>query len=173
VKLGKAATKSAPDWARGWCLLGALQIDAGRIDASRRAYRRALDCIDDSWLVASDLDDTAWQARAGLARLHLGRGEYREAFECFFGAVAVNPTSAGLRVELAHLYEAFGRSVDNRDQLERAIGAGRVGPEAHLAFADFFTKRAEEALLRGLADNAESRALLERIESLRASSPST
>ena len=44
----------------------------------------------------------------------------------------------------------------------------RAGPAAFAAFGDFFTKKAEEALLRGLVDNAESRPLLERIERLRA-----
>jgi hypothetical protein len=45
--------------------------------------------------------------------------------------------------------------------------AAAAGAEAHLAFGDFFTRKAEEALLRGLVDNAESRALLMRIERLR------
>ncbi len=59
------------------------------------------------------------------------------------------------------------QSADARRQLERAMAVAGAGPEAYLAFGDFFTKKAEGALLRGLADNAENHALLERIERLR------
>ena len=44
----------------------------------------------------------------------------------------------------------------------------RAGPGAYVEFGDFFTSKAEAALVHGLADNAESPVLLERIEQLRA-----
>jgi hypothetical protein len=61
-----------------------------------------------------------------------------------------------------------GRLGDARRHLERAVAVARTAPEAHLAFGDFFLRQAEASLVRGLADNTESSALLERIEKLRA-----
>jgi hypothetical protein len=72
-------------------------------------------------------------------------------------------------VLLARAYEASGRSGDARRHLESAMEVARGGAESYAAMGDFFTKKAEEALLRGLVDNAESRPLLERLERLRAS----
>jgi Flp pilus assembly protein TadD len=168
VYLCKAATKWAPDWARGWSLLGAALADAGRLKAALRAYGRALDCVGDTWLVEGDPDDTAWQVRAGIAKIHLVRGEYTEAAGRLRDAVALNPMNADLRVQLAHAYEAVGRPAEARRHLESAMMLAQAGPDAYAAFSDFFARRAEEALLRGLADNAENRGLLERIERLRA-----
>ncbi len=48
VKLCKTATKRAPDWARGWCLLGSALVEAGRLPAAHKAYTRALDCAGDT-----------------------------------------------------------------------------------------------------------------------------
>jgi glycosyltransferase involved in cell wall biosynthesis/GT2 family glycosyltransferase/Flp pilus assembly protein TadD len=168
VKLSKAATKLAPGWAQGWCMLGAAQADAGHPKAALRAYTRALNCDGDTWLTSDAPDDTAWRVRAGMAKIHLATNQYAEAAECLVGALAQNPTNAELHALLAHTYEAVGRSGDARRHLESAVMVARAGPGAYLAFGDFFTKKAEEALLRGLVDNAESRLLLERIERLRA-----
>jgi glycosyltransferase involved in cell wall biosynthesis/Flp pilus assembly protein TadD len=168
VKLCKAATKLAPSWAQGWCMLGAAQVDAGRPKAALRAYSHALNCDGDTWLTSDVPDDTGWRVRAGMAKIHLAANQYGEAADCLVGAVALNPTNAELHALLAHTYEAVGRSGDARRHLESAVMVARAGPEAYLAFGDFFTKKAEEALLRGLVDNAESRLLLERIERLRA-----
>ena len=168
VKQCKAATKLAPAWAQGWCVLGAAQVDAGRPKAALRAYTRALNCDGDIWLTSDVPDDTGWRVRAGMAKIHLAANQYGEAADCLVGAVALNPTNAELHALLAHTYEAVGRSGDARRHLESAVMVARAGPEAYLAFGDFFTKKAEEALLRGLVDNAESRPLLERIERLRA-----
>ena len=168
VKLCKAATKSAPDWAHGWCVLGAALVDAGRLKAALRAYTRALDCAADTRLADLDADDTAWQVRAGMGKIHLAREEYWHAVECLSGAVTLHPSSAELRVWLARAYEAVGRSGEAQHQLERAATVARVDPGPYVDVGDFFTRRAEDALLRGLADNPESRVLLERIERLRA-----
>jgi glycosyltransferase involved in cell wall biosynthesis/GT2 family glycosyltransferase/Flp pilus assembly protein TadD len=168
VKLCKVATKLAPDWAQGWCMLGAALVDSGRQKAALRAYARALECVGETWLPPGDPDDTVWQVRAAMGKIHFGFEQYDEAAECLSGAVALRPDAAELRVWLARVYEAVGRSADARHHLERAVTVARTGPEAYVAFGDFFTKRAEGALLRGLADNAESRVLLERIERLRA-----
>jgi hypothetical protein len=80
----------------------------------------------------------------------------------------MNPTNVDLRVWLAEAYQAVGRSGEARDHLQQAVSVARAGPGAFLAFGEFFTKKAEEAFMRGLADNPESRELLERIERLRA-----
>ena len=168
VKLCKAATKRAPDWARGWCMLGEALVDAGRPDAALRAYTRALECSGEMMLPGDAPDDTAWQVRGGMAKIHLAREEYAAAADCLTGAVALNPNDAELHALLARAYEATGRSVDARRHLERAVTVARGGAGAYIAMGDFLTKKAEEALLRGLVDNAESRVLLERIERLRA-----
>jgi glycosyltransferase involved in cell wall biosynthesis/GT2 family glycosyltransferase/tetratricopeptide (TPR) repeat protein len=168
VKLCKAATKLAPAWAQGWCMLGAAQVDAGHPKAALRAYTRALNCDGDIWLTSDVPDDTGWRVRAGMAKIYLAANQYGEAADCLVGALAQNPTNAELHALLAHTYEAVGRSGDARRHLESAVMVARAGPGAYLAFGDFFTKKAEEALLRGLVDNAESRLLLERIERLRA-----
>ncbi len=47
------------------------------------------------------------------------------------------------------------------------------GPDAYIGFSDFFTTKAEAARSRGLADNAERRVLLARIERIRAARAST
>jgi glycosyltransferase involved in cell wall biosynthesis/tetratricopeptide (TPR) repeat protein len=167
VKLGKAATKWAPEWAQGWCVLGEVLIDDGRLKAALRAYERALDCGDESWLALEIPYDTVWQARAGMGRIHIACEQYVEAAECLAGALVLNPWNAELHVQLARAYEALGRSGDARRHLERAAAVTRTSPDAHLAFGDFFLRQAEASLVRGLADNAESSALLERIEKLR------
>jgi tetratricopeptide (TPR) repeat protein len=167
AKLCKAATKCAPEWAQGWCMVGGALIDAGRLKGALRAYTRALDLLDPS-RPSGDPDDAAWQARAGIGRIHLSRGEYGEAAAVLSRAVALNPSNAELRVWLARAYEAIGRAADARAELDRAMTIPRTGPEAYLAFGDFFTRKAEQALLRGLADNPENRALLDRLERLRA-----
>ncbi|HXN59801.1 MAG TPA: glycosyltransferase [Acidimicrobiales bacterium] len=169
VKLCKAATKRAPEWAQGWCALGAAQVEAGKFKAALRAYGRALSCTGDSWLdPGSDYDDAAWLVRAGMGKIHFALKQYGEAAECFGSALMVNPGHSELHLWLARAYEALGQSVDARRHLEEATTGSRTGPEAYVAFGDFFTKKAEEALLRGLAQNAESTLLLERIERLRA-----
>jgi Flp pilus assembly protein TadD len=170
VKLCKTATKRAPEWARGWSMLGAALVEAGRLPAALNAYTRALDCTRDSLPGSGtgDPDDTAWQVRAGMGKIHLALEEYEEAAACLTDAVSRNPGDAELRVWLARAQEALGRSGDARHQLERAIAVSHGGPEAFIGLSDFFTSKAEAALIRGLADNSESRALLERIERLRA-----
>ncbi|MEY2461027.1 MAG: superkiller protein 3, partial [Acidimicrobiaceae bacterium] len=169
VKQSRAATKAAPDWAYGWCILGAALVDTGRWKAALRAYTRALDCTESTWLAGGEFDDTAWQVRAGMGKIHLAQEEYWQAIECLDGAVARRPGDAELRVWLARAYEAVGRPADALQQLERVTTMARAGTDAYVAIGDFFMRKAEDALLRGLADNAESRALLERIERLRAS----
>ena len=168
VKLCKTATRLAPEWAEGWCVLGAALVAAGREQAALRAYARALRCTTDSWPASEVPDDTTRKVRAGIGRIHLSRGEYREAADCLRSAVAQNPADTALLTLLARAEEALGRSTEAGDHLRQAIIVPRAGPEAAAAFADFFTGKAEAALLRGLADNAESRVLLERIERLRA-----
>jgi tetratricopeptide (TPR) repeat protein len=168
VKWCQAATKRAPGWAPGWSALGAALGEAGRPKAAVRAYLRALDCSPDPWPGSSSPDDTAWQVRAGIGRIHLAWEEYGAAANWLGGAVAQNPGNAELRVWLARAYEGLGQSAEGLRHLERAMTMVRAGPEAYLGFSAFFTRKAEAALVRGLADNAESRALLERIERLRA-----
>src|SRR5262249_27285000 len=94
------------------------------------------------------------------------REEFGQAADCLTHAVALNPSSPELRIMLARAYEGARQPGEARRHLERAV-AMPGGAEAHLAFGDFFAGKAEEALLRGLVDNTESRALLERIERLR------
>jgi GT2 family glycosyltransferase/glycosyltransferase involved in cell wall biosynthesis/tetratricopeptide (TPR) repeat protein len=168
VKLGKTATKWAPEWAQGWCVLGEVLIDDGRLKAALRAYERALDCGDESWLAPDIPDDTVWQARAGMGRIHIACEQFEQAAECLAGALVLAPWNAELHVQLARAYEAVGRLGDARRHLERAVTVARTAPAAHLAFGDFFLRQAEASLVRGLADNTESSALLERIEKLRA-----
>jgi hypothetical protein len=68
---------------------------------------------------------------------------------------------------LARAAESAGRPRDAQQQLERVTASGQSSSEAYLAFGDFFARRAEEALLRGLVDNGESAPLLRQIERLR------
>jgi tetratricopeptide (TPR) repeat protein len=168
VALAKQATKLDPDWAQGWALLGTTLADAGRSKAALRAYTRALDCLDETALAANDPDDVAVAVRAGMGRIHLARGEYGEAMSVLRGAIALHPSSARLRVEIAQAHAAMGQTSAALGQLERAAELERGAPDAFIGISDFFTRRAEEALLRGLAGNPESGALLERIERLRA-----
>jgi Flp pilus assembly protein TadD len=169
AKLARAAAERAPDWAVAWCVLGAARADAGRHDDALAAYERALDCTTMAWPGDADQPgEAAWLARAGIGRIHLARGEHGAAAQCLEAAVASNPASPELRLFLARAYEAVGRASDGRRHLERAAAAPRTGPDAFTGMADFFLGKAESALLRGLADNPESRVLLDRIERLRA-----
>ena len=129
--------------------------------------QRALDCGEQSMLPGAAPDDTTWQVRRGIARIHFAREDYASAADCLTHAVALNPSSPELRVMLAQAYEGAGRSGEARRHLELAVAGAPGGADAYLAFGDFFARKAEEALLRGLVDNAESRALLEQIERLR------
>jgi predicted Zn-dependent protease len=112
-------------------------------------------------------DDTAWEVRRGIARVHFARENYASAADCLTHAVALNPGNPELRVMLAQAYEGLGQSGEARRHLERAVSGAPSGADTYLAFGDFFARKAEEALLSGLVDNAESRALLEQIERLR------
>ena len=167
VKLCKTATKRAPAWAEGWSMLGRALADAGRPHEALDAYQRAIDCAVDSW-PGGDPQDGAWQVRAGMSHIHLALGEYAEAAECLRGAVAQNPGDASLRVLLARAYDSLGQPELARPHLERAANVTRAGPEAFIGLSDFLTNKAEAALIRGLAENAENRALLDHIERLRA-----
>jgi len=159
VELGKTATEWDPEWADGWCTLGAGLAQDGRPRAALRAYKRAL---------KYGGDETAWQVRAVMARIHLEHEQYEEAAECLRGVLAAHPTNGELHLLLARAYEGLRRPKDAGRHLERAAMAPGAGPAAFASFGDFFTKKAEDALLRGLVENAESRLLLERIERLRA-----
>jgi hypothetical protein len=70
-------------------------------------------------------------------------------------------------VLLARAYEALGWTAGSRRELELAM-ARRTGPEAYARFGDHFIDLAQTALLRGLAEHPEDRALRARIEALRA-----
>jgi glycosyltransferase involved in cell wall biosynthesis/GT2 family glycosyltransferase len=165
--LAATATELAPDWAAGWCALGEAWAAAGRQNQALQAYERALDCGEQSLLPGAAPDDTAWQVRGGIARIHFARENYAAAADTLSHAVALNPSSPELRVMLAQAYEGAGQPAEAKGQLERAVAGSPGDAEAHLAFGDFFTRKAEEALLRGLVDNAENRALLGQIERLR------
>jgi Flp pilus assembly protein TadD len=143
-------------------------VDAGDLEAALSAYTRALNCDGDTWLPSDAPDHTAWQVRAGMGKLHLLCEQYDQAAACLEGAVALNPMNAELHVLLARAYESTRRSKDAGRHLDRATMVAQAGPGAFVAFGDLFIKKAEDALLRGLVENAESRVLLERIERLRA-----
>jgi tetratricopeptide (TPR) repeat protein len=167
AQLAGTATELAPDWAAGWCMLGDARVAAGLPDSALQAYERALDCGEQSMLPGAAPDDTAWEVRRGIARVHFARENYASAADCLTHAVALNPGSPELRVMLAQAYEGLGQSGEARRHLERAVSGAPSGADTYLAFGDFFARKAEEALLSGLVDNAESRALLEQIERLR------
>jgi glycosyltransferase involved in cell wall biosynthesis/GT2 family glycosyltransferase/Flp pilus assembly protein TadD len=167
AELAGTATELAPDWAAGWCTLGDARAAAGRPDDALQAYERALDCGERALLPGAAPDDTAWQVRRGVARIHFARENYDAAADCLRHAVALNPSSPELRVMLAQAYEGSGQSAEARRHLERAVASAPGGADAYLAFAGFFARKAEEALLHGLVDNAENRALLQQIEQLR------
>jgi glycosyltransferase involved in cell wall biosynthesis/GT2 family glycosyltransferase/tetratricopeptide (TPR) repeat protein len=167
AKPAEIATELAPDWAAGWCMLGDVWAAAGRQDQALQAYERALDCGEQSLLPGAAPDDTVWQVRRGIARIHFAREEYADAADCLAPAVALHPSSPELRVMLAQAYEGAGLSAEARRQFELAVSGARGGADTYLAFGDFFAKKAEEALLRGLVDNAESPPLLRQIERLR------
>jgi tetratricopeptide (TPR) repeat protein len=168
VKLSKAATKKAPDWMGAWCQLGEALIDAGRVEAGLRALLRALDAAHDPWLAVGDPADPAWPVRAAIGKVHLARGEYAAATQWLADALAGSPAHAELRIWLAQACQADGQSGRAQELFEAAASDARGGADAFLGLGDFFTAKAESVLLRGLADNAESRQLLERIERLRA-----
>jgi glycosyltransferase involved in cell wall biosynthesis/tetratricopeptide (TPR) repeat protein len=173
VTLSKTATRLAPDWPHGWCMLGATLVDAGRLEAALRAYARALNCGGETWSPADVPDDTAWQIRAGMGRIHLLCRQYDQAAECLAGAVAINPVNAELHVLLARAYDALRRPKDARHHLDRATMVTRGGPTGFAALGDLFAKKAEDALLRGLVENPESTVLREQIERLRAARAGT
>ena len=167
VKLATAAIEAAPDWAGAWCRLGDALADVARTNEALDAYRHALACCSEAVARGDAPDDVGWRVRAGIARIHLAREEYAEAADCLGGALAVDPTSTELRVMLAQALEKAGRQGGARRHLEHVVMRARAGTDAYLALGDFYAKRAEEALLRGLVDSAENPALLERIERLR------
>jgi Flp pilus assembly protein TadD len=167
TKLCRVATELAPEWPGAWCMLGEALSDVGRSDEALDAYRRALDCGDEAMRPGDASGDTAWQVRAGLARIHLAREEYAAAADCLSVATSINPMNGELYSMLARAADGAGRPGEVRRQLERAVMATRAGADAYLSLGDFFTKKAEEALLRGLVDNAENPLLRERIERLR------
>jgi glycosyltransferase involved in cell wall biosynthesis/tetratricopeptide (TPR) repeat protein len=167
VKLCRAATKLAPKWPQAWCALGEALVDDGRLEPALRAYGRALDRGGKMWLPSGIPDDTGWQIRTAMGRIHLMRNEYEQAADCLAGGIALNPRSTELHLLIARAYEELGRQTDVGRHLERAAAIPHGGPAAFAAAGDFFTKKAEDALLRGVIENAESRMLLERIERLR------
>jgi Flp pilus assembly protein TadD len=168
VTLCKTAVKLAPKWPQGWCMLGAALLDDRRPKRALRAFARALRCGESMWLVSDVPDDTAWRVRVAMARIQLELGDYQEAADCLARASALHSGNSDLEVLIARAQEALGRPIDAGRHLERATAIPHGGPGAFMAFGDFFTKKAEDALLRGLVENPESRALIARIERLRA-----
>jgi glycosyltransferase involved in cell wall biosynthesis/tetratricopeptide (TPR) repeat protein len=167
VTLCEAATKLAPKWPQGWCMLGAALADDRRLKPALRAYARAVRCAEGMWLASDVPDDIAWQVRAAMAKIHLKRKEYDQAAGCLGRAIALSPGSAELHVLIARAYDGLHRQTDAGRHLEHATVMPHGGPGTFAAFGDFFTKKAEDALLRGLVENGENRLLLERIEQLR------
>jgi tetratricopeptide (TPR) repeat protein len=167
VTLAQAATREAPKWAHAWCVLGEGHVDAGDLKAALRAYSRALKCVEDTWVASDAPGDTGWRVGAGIGRIHLLCHRYQEAADCLTRAVALNPKDAELQVLLAEAHEGLRRPADAARHFDHATVATRGGPTAFAAFADFFTQKAEDALLHGLVENPESRVLLERLERLR------
>jgi predicted Zn-dependent protease len=168
VTLCKTAVKLAPKWPQGWCMLGAALLDDRRPKRALRAFARALRCGESMWLVSDVPDDTAWRVRVAMARIQLELGDYQQAADCLARASALHSGNSDLEVLIARAQEALGRPIDAGRHLERATAIPHGGPGAFMAFGDFFTKKAEDALLRGLVENPESRALIARIERLRA-----
>jgi len=167
VRACKAATKRAPDWANAWCALGDALVEAGRAEKALAAYGRALDCSGDTLVTSRESGDVAWHVSAAIGRIHFALGNDGEGAACIERALAARPEKDELRVLLARAYDVFGATTGARRQLEIAISQ-RAGSEAYARFGDHFNAMAEGALLRGLADNPESRVLRERIEALRA-----
>jgi tetratricopeptide (TPR) repeat protein len=167
VTLCEAAAKLAPKWPQAWCALGEALVNDGRSTTALGAYTRALKCGQKFWMQSGVPDDTGWQIRAAIGKIHLMRDEYEQAAECLARGIALNPRNAELHLLIAHAYEQLGRPTDVGRHLDRAVAIPYGGPAAFAAAGDFFTKRAEDALLHGVVENAESRMLLERIERLR------
>jgi glycosyltransferase involved in cell wall biosynthesis/tetratricopeptide (TPR) repeat protein len=168
VTLCETAVELAPKWPQGWCMLGEALLDYGRAKPALRAFARALRSGEAMWLVSDVPDDTAWRVRVAMARVHLTLGDPEQAAECLARASALHSGNSDLEVLMARTLEALGRPIDAGRHLERATAIPHGGPGAFAAFGDFFTKKAEDALLRGLVENPESRALIARIERLRA-----
>jgi Flp pilus assembly protein TadD len=167
AKLCRGAMKLAPDWAYGWCILGTALVDSDQEELALRAYGRALRCLAKGPQATGGTDDAAWQVRAGLGKIHLARQQFAEAAECLREAASINPSNAELHALLSRAYEGIDQTADATHHFEHAAKVGRLGPDTYVALGDLFTRKAEWALLMGLADNAESRVLLERIERLR------
>jgi predicted Zn-dependent protease len=149
-------------------MLGEALLDYGRPKPALRAFARALKSGDAMWLVSDVPDDTSWRVRVAMARIHLELGDHQQAAECLARASALRSGNADLEVLMARALDALGRPIEAGRHLERATAISHGGPGAFAAFGDFFTKKAEDALLRGLVENPESRALIARIERLRA-----
>jgi tetratricopeptide (TPR) repeat protein len=167
VTICEDATRLAPKWPGAWCALGAALIDDGRLEPALRAYTVALQSSEKMWRQSDAPDDTRWQIRTALGRIHLKRNEYERAAECLADGIALNSDNAELHLLIARAYEELGRPTDVGRHLDRATASPHGGAAAFVAAGDFFTKKAEDALLRGVIENPESRMLLERIERLR------
>jgi hypothetical protein len=149
-------------------MLGAALLGDGRPKPALRAFAHALRPSARTWLVSDLPDDTAWRVRVAMARIHLDLGENQQAADCLARASALRFGHAELELLLARALDALGRPIDAGRHIERATTIPHGGPAAFASFGDFFTKKAEDALLRGLVENPESRELIARIERLRA-----
>jgi glycosyltransferase involved in cell wall biosynthesis/tetratricopeptide (TPR) repeat protein len=167
VTLCEAASRLAPKWPQAWCSLGEALVNDGRSTTALGAYTRALKCGQKFWLQSDVPDDTGWQIRAAIGKIHLMRNEHEQAAESLARGIALNPRNAELHLLIASAYQELGRPTDVGRHLDRAVTIPYGGPGSFAAVGDFFTKKAEDALLRGVVENAESRMLLERIERLR------
>ena len=143
----RRAVAITPSLADGWRNLGELELATGRFDAARAAYEQAVRLSGDA------------RTRAGLAA---SSGQLATALELYRSAIAAEPDSPDLRIELARALAVNGLIAPAREQDEIAL---RIAPNRYDARMDL----AALLIQSGAADAAVAQ--LEAASSLAPASP--
>lgn len=125
VETPRSEVRPLPSSAAEWMAHGRSYAAAGDFDRASRAFQRAAE------LSPYDPVPLAWLGRA-LARLP---GRHKQAELAFTRAIEHSPLDATIRVDLAELYERFGRANDARTLYEKALAIDRDNARAQAGLA--------------------------------------
>jgi len=112
AELLEQVTREAPEFARGWFLLGFVEGDRGDYERAARALERA-----------AQLTPADAEIHHLLARAHTALGRLADAVRGYVEVLRLEPGRATAHTELGLIYQAQG-------DLERAVGQQRLAAEA-------------------------------------------
>lgn len=123
IPLYEATTRSAPQSARAWTNLAHAYRDAGRVEAARSTYERALQVMatNPPHVARSRGNSQEAQEQALVGNIEQQRGRFAEAEARYRAALALDPTLASVFNNLGLTLGALGRPNEAEDSFVSAV----------------------------------------------------